>query len=151
MTGVGSSATASPRWKQLETLLPLTPEEREGVALAGNNLAMAITPYFFNLIDRDDPELSDPPSGHSARRGNDDGAVGDDRPVRRGRAHARAGVGAPVSGPGAVSGDRPVRGLLPVLHAAPGGQRGGEQHLQTEFERGDQLHPRSTPRSATCC
>ncbi len=39
----------------LEALLPLTSEEREGVALAGSHLAMAITPYFFNLIDRTDP------------------------------------------------------------------------------------------------
>jgi lysine 2,3-aminomutase len=38
---------------QLEKLLPeLTPEERAGAILAGESkLAMAITPYFFNLID----------------------------------------------------------------------------------------------------
>jgi lysine 2,3-aminomutase len=39
----------------LETLLPLTPEEREGVVLAGHKLALGITPYFFNLIERDNP------------------------------------------------------------------------------------------------
>jgi len=39
----------------LEALMPLTPAEREGVALAGRHLAMAITPYFFNLIDVADP------------------------------------------------------------------------------------------------
>ena len=39
----------------LEALMPLMPEEREGVALAGQHLAMAITPYFFNLIDINDP------------------------------------------------------------------------------------------------
>jgi lysine 2,3-aminomutase len=33
----------------------LTPEERRGVAFAGKKLALAITPYFFNLIDRNDP------------------------------------------------------------------------------------------------
>ena len=43
------------RLEALETLLPLTPTEREGVALAGHKLALAITPYFFNLIDRSDP------------------------------------------------------------------------------------------------
>ncbi|MGD0536113.1 MAG: KamA family radical SAM protein [Verrucomicrobiota bacterium] len=38
--------------EQLERLLPtLTPEERAGTALANHKLAMAITPYFFNLID----------------------------------------------------------------------------------------------------
>ncbi len=41
--------------KQLEEKLVLTPEERNGVILSGTKLAMAITPHFFNLIDRDDP------------------------------------------------------------------------------------------------
>jgi lysine 2,3-aminomutase len=37
---------------QLERLMPaLTPEERAGVQLANTRLALAITPYFFNLID----------------------------------------------------------------------------------------------------
>jgi lysine 2,3-aminomutase len=37
---------------QLERLMPtLTPEERAGTQLANTKLAMAITPYFFNLID----------------------------------------------------------------------------------------------------
>lgn len=40
----------------LEALMPLTPAEREGVAQAGHHLALAITPFFFNLIDRDDPD-----------------------------------------------------------------------------------------------
>ncbi|MBM3879080.1 MAG: KamA family radical SAM protein [Verrucomicrobia bacterium] len=40
------------RLEQLERLLPtLTPEERAGTVLANHKLAMAITPYFFNLID----------------------------------------------------------------------------------------------------
>ena len=40
------------RVEQLEQLLPtLTPEERAGAILANTKLAMAITPYFFNLID----------------------------------------------------------------------------------------------------
>ncbi len=43
---------------QLEKLLPtLTPEERAGALLAGQSkLAMAITPYFFNLIDIGDED-----------------------------------------------------------------------------------------------
>src|SRR5438105_9319735 len=37
---------------QLERFLPsLTPEERAGTILANSKLAMAIPPYFFNLID----------------------------------------------------------------------------------------------------
>ena len=38
--------------EQLERLMPtLTPEEHAGTILANTKLAMAITPYFFNLID----------------------------------------------------------------------------------------------------
>ncbi len=40
----------------LDLRLNLTDEERAGVLLAGTKLAMAITPHFFNLIDRDDPD-----------------------------------------------------------------------------------------------
>lgn len=40
--------------EQLEALMPLAPEERAGILLAGSKLAMAITPFFFNLIDRND-------------------------------------------------------------------------------------------------
>jgi len=40
----------------LERYLHLTQEERSGVLLSGNKLAMAITPHFLNLIDRDDPD-----------------------------------------------------------------------------------------------
>lgn len=42
--------------EQLKSLIVLTPEEEAGVLLAGKRLAMAITPYFFNLIDVNDPE-----------------------------------------------------------------------------------------------
>ncbi len=40
----------------LESRLKLSTEERSGVLLSGNKLAMAITPHFFNLIDRDNPD-----------------------------------------------------------------------------------------------
>ena len=39
----------------LEKYIVPTAEERAGVLLSGNKLAMAITPHFFNLIDKDDP------------------------------------------------------------------------------------------------
>ena len=39
----------------LEEHLTLTDEERAGVLLSGNKLAMAITPHYFNLIDPVDP------------------------------------------------------------------------------------------------
>ena len=40
--------------EQLEPLLELSPEEREGCLLANKKLSLAITPYFFNLINRAD-------------------------------------------------------------------------------------------------
>ncbi|MDF1810619.1 MAG: KamA family radical SAM protein [Verrucomicrobiales bacterium] len=39
----------------LEEHLVLSEEERNGVILSGSKLAMAITPHFFNLIDKEDP------------------------------------------------------------------------------------------------
>ena len=56
---------ADPKWQlrnridslaDLEARINLTDEERAGVLLAGTKLAMAITPHFFNLIDKDDPD-----------------------------------------------------------------------------------------------
>jgi len=41
--------------EQLEEHLELSPEERAGCLFANKKLALAITPYFFNLIDREDP------------------------------------------------------------------------------------------------
>jgi lysine 2,3-aminomutase len=41
--------------EQLESKIPLTREERGGVLLSGNKLALGITPHFFNLIDPHDP------------------------------------------------------------------------------------------------
>ena len=41
---------------QLERHMTLTPEERAGCLFANQKLALAITPYFFNLIDRNDPD-----------------------------------------------------------------------------------------------
>ena len=41
--------------ESLEKHLHLSEEERAGVLLSGNKLAMAITPHFFNLIDKNDP------------------------------------------------------------------------------------------------
>ena len=39
----------------LEKYMVLTPDERRGIAFAGHKLAISITPYFFNLIDRHNP------------------------------------------------------------------------------------------------
>lgn len=40
---------------QLEELMTLTPREREGFLSAENRLSFAVTPHFFNLIDRENP------------------------------------------------------------------------------------------------
>ena len=40
---------------QLEEMLDLTEEERAGLLLTGTKLSTAVTPHFFNLIERDDP------------------------------------------------------------------------------------------------
>ncbi len=39
----------------LKKHLVLAPEERAGVLLSGDKLALAVTPHYFNLMDRDDP------------------------------------------------------------------------------------------------
>src|SRR6184192_3154897 len=41
---------------QLEQHLNLSEEERSGVLLSGDKLALAVTPHFFNLIPRDNPD-----------------------------------------------------------------------------------------------
>jgi len=44
------------RIEQLEEYMELTPDERAGCLFASHKLALAITPYFFNLINREDPD-----------------------------------------------------------------------------------------------
>lgn len=41
--------------EHLEQYMTLTAEEEAGIAHAGQKLSLAITPYFFNLMDREDP------------------------------------------------------------------------------------------------
>jgi lysine 2,3-aminomutase len=41
---------------QLEKLMTLTSDEKEGCLFAAHKLSLAITPYYFNLIDTKDPE-----------------------------------------------------------------------------------------------
>jgi len=40
---------------ELEKHINLSQEERTGIILSGNRLAMSITPHFMNLVDKDDP------------------------------------------------------------------------------------------------
>jgi lysine 2,3-aminomutase len=41
---------------QIAPLLKLAPSEIAGIKLSGHKLATAITPYFFNLVERDNPD-----------------------------------------------------------------------------------------------
>ncbi|OGP09772.1 MAG: hypothetical protein A2056_01305 [Deltaproteobacteria bacterium GWA2_42_85] len=41
--------------EQLKKLISLTPSEEEGIKRSKGRLAMAITPYFFSLIDKTNP------------------------------------------------------------------------------------------------
>ena len=41
--------------EELKTLIALTPSEEEGIKRSSGRLAMAITPYFFSLIDKANP------------------------------------------------------------------------------------------------
>lgn len=41
--------------EELENKINLTREERSGILLSGNKLAMSITPHYMNLVDKDDP------------------------------------------------------------------------------------------------
>jgi lysine 2,3-aminomutase len=41
---------------QLEQLMTLSPDEKEGCLFAAHKLSLAISPYFFNLIDTKNPE-----------------------------------------------------------------------------------------------
>ncbi len=42
--------------EHLEARLNLSEDEREGIALTAGKLATAVTPHYFSLIDKDDPE-----------------------------------------------------------------------------------------------
>jgi lysine 2,3-aminomutase len=41
---------------QIEPLLQLSAQEKAGIQLSGHKLATGITPYFFNLVESDDPD-----------------------------------------------------------------------------------------------
>jgi hypothetical protein len=114
--------------EDLERYMTLTADERAGVLFAGHKLAMAITPYFFNLIDRNDPNCPlrlqmIPRAGEGQLHAEEMlDSLGEDEhsPV--------PGFGAPLPGSRAVFGDRPLCFVLPLLHAQPAGfQRAGLQ------------------------
>ena len=129
----------------------LTPEEYAGAMLANQKLALAITPYFFNLIDPADencpirwqviPRIEET---HTAPLGNE-------RSVRRRFALARAGPGASLSRSRVVSGDRSLRRVLPLLHALAAGQQRHRLRFSSGVRSADRLHRAAPGQFATCC
>ena len=51
--------------EQLESLLELSPEEREGCLLANKKLSLAITPYFFQFNQSFRSSRPNPTTSHS--------------------------------------------------------------------------------------
>ena len=102
--GVSPEDWSNPTWQlknriislsQLEEHLVLTPDERNGVLLSGTKLAMAITPHFFNLIDRESPEC--PIRRQVVPRVEETLTSPYEMADRGGLTHASAGTGAPLS------------------------------------------------------
>ena len=79
------------------------------------------------------PALPHPPPGDPALRRNADFPERNGRPVRRRFPHAGAGARPPLPRPRAVSRHRPLRLLLPLLHAQPGGERRGRTGTPYRF------------------
>ena len=77
---------------QLEQHLELSNEERNGVLLSGTKLALAVTPHFFNLIERDNPNCPIRRQVIPRDRRDLDLALRHGRSVRRRFAHARARI-----------------------------------------------------------
>jgi hypothetical protein len=125
--------------EQLERYMTLTAEEKAGCAFANQKLALAITPYFFNLIDRNDPDCPIRKQVIPRRR---DGRVrgGDARFARRGRALAGARPRAPLSGPRAVSRDRPLRAYCRYCTRSRLVSNAQDYNFHPEYEQGAALH-----------
>jgi lysine 2,3-aminomutase len=76
---------------QLEQHLELSDEERTGVLLSGDKLALAVTPLF-NLIPQEKSGRSDPAPGHPRIEGNVEFALRYGRSVPGEDSHARPGL-----------------------------------------------------------
>ena len=143
-TGAGSSRNRVNDLAEIEQILELTDEEREGLS-APDKFRVDVTPYFISLIDPKDP--NDPirrqiiPLGrelHGLHR--DDGGQ-----PRRGPPLARPGPRPPLPGPRPDADHDAVRELLPLLHPEPDRRR-PDPELQPPRARGAaRLHPPDAP------
>jgi lysine 2,3-aminomutase len=114
--------------------MTLTPEEKAGCMFANQKLALAITPYFFNLIDRHDPTV---PSASRSSRGP---TKCSSAPARCWTPSARTSTRpsrtrAPLPGPRAIPRHRPLRRLLPLLHAQPARLNAQDYNFHPEYEQ----------------
>ena len=117
-TGAGSSRNRVNDLAEIEQILNLTDEEREGLSARRTSSASTSRRTSLSLIDPDDPERSDPPPGHPARPRagslhGDDGGL-----ARRGPPLPGAGPGPPLPGSRADAGHDPVRAATAAT--APG-------------------------------
>ena len=103
--------------EKLVKLMPtLTPEELAGTKLANSKLALAITPYFFNLIDLTDENCPIRRQVIPRIEETQTASWEMSDPVRRRFSLAGSRFGASLPGSCSVSRHGPVRCILPLLH-----------------------------------
>ena len=132
----------------LDAALTLTDSERRGAMRAADaGLPMSITPYYLSLCDPHDPTCPVRMQCVPDIREGDE-VVGDlKRPTGRGGARGRAPSRAAVSRSRAAPRDRPLRCLLPLLHAVTHGRRWWRRGLARSARARARVSARA-PRSA---
>ena len=148
--GNGSSRIASPRWPSSSSISCSPNEERSGVLLSGDKLALAVTPHFFNLIERDNPDC--PIRRQVIPRIEETWTSPYDMadPCGEDSHMPVPGLGASLSGSRAVSGDGSLRELLPLLHAQPRRQRRRRTGIAHRIRGSVSIISKNTPKCATC-
>ena len=129
--------------RQLRHLLPFTPDELEAIGALEGQYKLAIPPYYFSLINPDDPNdpirLQSVTSPLESRIGLRAG-----RPARGGQGLAGPRVDAPLSRPCLAGDDARLHHVLPLLH--PQTRHHGPRRLgchQPQRRADDRLRPRS--------
>ena len=148
-TGAGSSRHRVNSLEEIEQVLNLTDEERDGSVrpgqVPGGHHALLPQPHRPRR-----PERPHPPPGHPARPGAA-GVHGDDGGLaRRGPPLAGAGAGPPLPRPGADAHHHPVRELLPVLHAVADRRATPRRTSTARSTRRSSSTCAGRPRCATC-
>ena len=121
-TGAGRSQNAIRSVRQLRDLLPFTPDELEAIGRLEGEYKLAIPPYYFSLIDPDDPRRPDPPPVGARRRWRPRTRPGTSWKTRSKRTRTRRSPGLTHRYPDRallVTTPR-LHHVLPVLHAQAG-------------------------------